>query len=412
MPLWQRNLTAAAIGQVLNILSFQASFVLIPYYIQQMGITDQTAVSAWTAAYQTAGAVAFAIFTPIWGVVGDRYGRKPMLVRATVATAAMLVLMGLARTPTQLVILRVIQGCVTGTPAAASALVATGSPKNRLAYGLGLLQTGLFIGSSLGPMLGGYIADTFSYRSTFFVSASIVALSVLITIWLVKEPEESAATRARARSEGPIAGFKALMGSRQIMLLIGMTFAVNMTISLTGPVFPLLIQELVADSSRLASTAGTIQGAAAFTAAISALVVGRLSDSIGYRRTLIGCSLGTAILYFPQALVRSTLALGGLFGAQGLFRGGIAPNISAMVVRAAPRDKIGVSMGLNSSAGSAGFAVGPMLGALFLSLSSTRTVFTITGIICVLVTLTIVLFTGQVEQPQDEDETTPAATAP
>ena len=193
-PYGNATSTAAAIGQVLNILSFQASFILIPYYIQQMGITEQTAVSAWTAAYQTAGAVAFAIFTPIWGVVGDRYGRKPMLVRATAATAVMLLLMGMARTPTQLVILRVIQGCVTGTPAAASALVATGSPKNRLAYGLGLLQTGLFIGSSLGPMLGGYIADAFSYRATFFVSASIVALSVLITVFMVKEPEESVAT--------------------------------------------------------------------------------------------------------------------------------------------------------------------------------------------------------------------------
>ena len=140
-------------------MAFHAALILVPYYIQQMGISDTRAVSSWTGAYQAVGAVAFAIATPLWGTLGDRYGRKLMLVRAMIATTVVLVLMGLARTPGQLLIMRVIQGFFTGTPAAASALVAVDAPKKRLAYSLGLVQTAVFVGSSLGPMLGGYVAE-------------------------------------------------------------------------------------------------------------------------------------------------------------------------------------------------------------------------------------------------------------
>jgi DHA1 family multidrug resistance protein-like MFS transporter len=391
-------------AQIMTILAFQASFVLIPYYIQQMGITDVREVSAWTGAYQSAGAIAFAVFTPIWGALGDRYGRKIMLVRAMASTAVIMALMGFARTPTQLLALRILQGCVTGTPAAASALIATGSPKNRLAYALGLLQTAFFVGASLGPMLGGHIADSYSYRATFFVSAFIVLIAFFTTLTIVREPEESAAANAQARMESPITGFRMLLASRTMLPLIFMGFAVNMTFSLTGPVFPILVQELVADPQRLASTAGTISGAAALAAAVSAMVVGRISDRVGHRRALVSCSLGTALVYLPQALARSPLMLGSMLGLQGLFRGGIAPNISAMVVRNAPRDKIGAAMGLNSSAASAGFAVGPMLGAALLAATSTRTVFVITGGIFMLVTLVVWVITAHHPEGQEQSE--------
>jgi len=131
---WQRNLWGTVIAELLTILGFTAGSILVPYYVQQMGVTDVRQVGAWTGAYQSAGAVAFALATPIWGVLGDRYGRKLMLVRAMGSAALMLALMGLAQSPMQLMVLRVIQGCLTGTPAAASALIATGTPRERLAY--------------------------------------------------------------------------------------------------------------------------------------------------------------------------------------------------------------------------------------------------------------------------------------
>lgn len=379
LPLWQRNLIAISLAQVMTILAFQASIILIPYYVQELGMTDMARVGAWTGLYQSLGAIGFAVFTPIWGVLGDRHGRKVMLVRAMIGTMAMLFLMSFARTPTQLLVLRVIQGCVTGTPAAAAALLATSSPKNRLAYSLGLQQTALFIGSSLGPMAGGFIADIFGYRSTFYFSSAIVVLALIPVLFLVREPEETAANVVASRQRSALGGFRQLLGRPALVVLIGTALAVNLTFGLLGPVMPLFIQSLVANQDRLASTAGTVTGISAITAAISALVVGRLSDRIGNRKVLIGCSAGAALLYVPQAMARSVWALGSALSVQGLFRGGIAPNINAMVVRSVPKEQTGSALGLSTSAGSVGFAVGPLIGAALMAATSAPTVFLTAG---------------------------------
>ncbi len=397
-PLWQRNLFAISLAQVLTILAFQASIILIPYYVQQMGMTDQAQVATWTGMYQSLGGIGFAIFTPIWGVLGDRYGRRPMLLRAMCGTCVMLFLMGLAGTPSQLLILRAIQGCVTGTPAAAAALLATGSPKHRLAYALGLQQTALFVGSSLGPMFGGLIADTYTYRSTFVVSSALVLIAMVPVLVLVREPEETAANVVQARQQSALGGFRRLLRSPTMVILIATSLAVNLTFGLLGPVMPLFIQSLVADQDRLATTAGTVTGISAIAAAVSALVVGRMSDRIGNRRALIGCSLGGAVLYIPQALARSVWQLGGALTLQGLFRGGIGPNISAMVVQSTPKEQAGSALGLSSSAGSVGFAVGPLLGAAILAGSSARTVFWVAAALFAAVGLSTLMVNTRAER--------------
>jgi len=403
LPTWQVNLWTSVLAELLTLLGFQAGFILIPYYIQEMGITDPRQVAAWTGSYQSLGSIGMAIFTPIWGMLGDRHGRKPMLVRATAATAIIIVLMGLARTPTQLLALRLVQGCLTGTPAAASALVAAGSPKEHLAYALGLIQTSLFVGMSLGPMFGGYVGDTFGYRATFFVSGIVILVALILVILVVREPEREPVVVKRE----PVAKRRPLdvlreVASPRLLALLGMTLTFNMTFSLLSPVIPLLIQDLVADSGRLASTAGTITGVSALAAAVSALVVGRLSTRFGCNRALMGCSIGTAVLYVPLAFVHSVLGLGTLLGIQGLFRGGISPSTSAMVVDVSPRDKTGMVLGFNSSAASVGFGLGPMLGAALLAMSSTSTVFLVAcglmGLVTVGVFLAEKLSTG-VEQP-------------
>jgi len=388
---WQRTVWATVVAEILALLAFQAAAILIPYYIQDMGITDMKQVAAWTGAYQSAGGISFAIFTPIWGALGDRYGRKLMLMRAMAATCIILFVMGLAQTPTQLMVLRIIQGCVTGTPAAATALLATGSPRNRLAYTLGLLQTALFVGSSLGPMLGGYIGDLYGYRATFFFSSATLLVAFALVVTLVREPQESAAVAEHARREHPFTALKSLFQLPALLPLIVMSFAINLSYSLVAPVLPIFVQELAMGSPRLASIAGTISGVSALMAAVSALVVGRLSDRIGHRRALLGCAAGTTLFYIPQAFARSTTALGAALGFQGLFRGGLSPNVSAMVVDSASKEKAGTALGLSSSASSIGFAMGPLIGAAILAATSAKTTYLVTATIFGLITVGVAL---------------------
>lgn len=394
-PHWQRNLWAVIVAELLTILAFQAALILIPYYIQQMGITDTKAVSTWTGAYQAVGAVAFAISTPIWGMLGDRYGRKLMLVRAMIATTVVLVLMGLARTPGQLLIMRILQGFFTGTPAAASALVAVDSPRDRLAYSLGLVQTAVFVGASLGPMMGGYVADAWGYRATFYAAAVLAGIALLVIALLIREPGGSMDRTSQERFERPLSAFRSMLTAGPLLSLTVLVLVINLSFSLLGPVLPLTIQRLVANPAHLASTAGTISGVFAFAAAAAALVIGRISDRLGYGRTVLICALGMALLYLPQGFVTTVLMLGVLRTVQGLFQGGLAPSINAMVVNAAPLEKAGASIGLSSSASSVGTAIGPMLGALLLNWTSEKAVFLISGGLFIVTALGIMLVNHQ-----------------
>ena len=124
MPLWRRNLYILTVVQLLSTAGFSLVFPFMPLYVQEVGIATGGSVEFWTGLVFSSQAVTMMIAAPIWGAYADRYGRKVMLVRATLGGAVLLVLMGLVQNAEQLVILRTIQGFVTGVVPAASALVA------------------------------------------------------------------------------------------------------------------------------------------------------------------------------------------------------------------------------------------------------------------------------------------------
>lgn len=386
---WQRTLWAAVFVQILSLMAFQAGYILIPYYIQDLGITDLNDVARWTGAYQSVGSVSFAIFTPIWGALGDRFGRKPNLVRATIGTAVMMAVTAFVRTPTQLLMVRFLQGIFTGTPSASTVLVAAGTPKKQIAFALGMLQTAFFVGISVGPMMGGWIGDAVGYKETFLISSAVVVVAVLMAIFGTVEPERDAEELAAAKkgSRNPLAGFGELFHNPVLAGLIVVNLMLSLTFSVISPAMPILIQQLVPEGVQPASVAGTVTGAGAITAAIAAVMVGRLSDRLGHRRTTLFGMIGTALFYVPMGLAGTPFVLGLFSALQGLFRGGIGPSLSAMLVSSVPKDRTGVALGLNSSAASAGFGLGPMIGAAVVTAANTRMPFFVAagmfGAVCV-----------------------------
>ena len=176
----------------------------MPYYIQELGITDLKQVGWWAGLVTSAQAVSMALMAPVWGALSDRYGRKMMVQRASFAGAVVLSLMAFVTNVQQLVALRFLQGLLTGTVSATTTLVASTAPRDQAGKVLGTLQTAMFLGVSFGPLIGGVLGDSLGFSPSFIVTGSLLMFSGLLVTFLIHEDfhptEEVRQTKSRSYS--------------------------------------------------------------------------------------------------------------------------------------------------------------------------------------------------------------------
>jgi DHA1 family multidrug resistance protein-like MFS transporter len=380
---WQQNLRAIWFAELVAIAAFTIVIPILPLYVKELGIEGERQASIWAGAIVSAHGVTMAFFGPVWGAVGDRYGRKIMVERAMVAGSILTVLMGLVRTPQQLVLLRALQGCFTGTVAAATALVATSTPVERAGYALGTLQMAVFVGASAGPLVGGVVADTLGYRAAFFVTGALLFTAAIGVLLFVKEParDDPAPNSATAGDEEGPMGRRALkqlglvLSSGPLLAVMGVRLAMRLAARLTMPTLPLFVETIAPSNTRVATMTGLISGAHAVGGAIGGRQLGELGDRIGYRSILGMCALASVLCYVPQSLVGRSVWLIPLQTAAGVAMGGMLASLSALLASLAPRGREGLVYGVDASIVSTANAVGPMAGSALAAWIGLRTPF-------------------------------------
>ena len=370
---WRRNLVAIWFAELVAIVGFTVVSPLLPLYVRELGVQSEQKVTIWAGAVFSVQAVTMAIFGPIWGALSDRYGRKLMVERAMFSGALLIGLMGLVQNVQQLAFLRAVQGALTGTITAANALVATTAPRERAGYALGMLQMAVYTGASVGPLLGGLVADSLGYRMAFLVTGVLLFSAAMGVLLFVKEefqpvaPSVSeqaavgasgAALRHRIRARlAPVLSSAPLLGVMGIRLLMWLGTR------LLGPVLPLLIQEIAPAGARIASITGIISGVSAAAGAVGALSLGRLGDRVGYRKVLMACAVGAAVCYVPQFFIGDPGWLVPLQAGTGLAMGGILASLSASLAQLSPEGQEGIVYGVDASVVSVASAIGPMAGS-------------------------------------------------
>jgi DHA1 family multidrug resistance protein-like MFS transporter len=356
---WQRNLVVLWIGELIAISGFSVTIPFLPYYVQELGITGLDRVAFWAGLLTTAQATTMAVVAPLWGLLADRYGRKIMVVRAMFGGAVIISLMAAAQNVYQLLILRAIQGMLTGTVPAATTLVASSTPAARRGYALGMLQMAVYLGSTVGPFIGGLVADSLGFRPTFLVTGVLLLVAGVLTSALVRE-EFSPPARERVHLWE---GLLVVVRTRALMTLYGIRVLLGMAVQVAAPVFSLFVQSIAAPGAQVASLAGTIAGLASLTSALSAVVLGRASDRLGSRRILLLCGIACAGLYGLMSGVRTPLQLGMLRALVGIAAGGILASVSVLQASLAPAGRYGAVYGVDTSLMAAANAVSPMIGA-------------------------------------------------
>lgn len=363
MEIWKRNLYVIWAAELVAIAGFGVMGSFLPLFVTDLGITDSDAATWWSGAVFAAHAVTMTVFAPIWGSLADRYGRKIMVERAMFGGAVVLAAMGFVQNVQQLILLRAIQGMLTGTVTAATTLVASSAPRERSGYALGLLQTAVWGGASIGPLLGGLIADTWGYRATFWVTGGLLFVAGL-TVWRFVEEEFTPPSPGEASAAGGFwHGLQVVIRDRGLLSLFSVRFLVRTATRLMAPILPLFVQALAPATTRIASLTGLVSATSAGTSAVGAVTLGRASDRIGYRRVLLVCTLAVAVIFVPQFFVTNPWQLIALQGLMGFVMSGVLASISALMANLAPEGRQGVVYGVDASVVSMANAAGPMLGS-------------------------------------------------
>ena len=341
------------------IFGFSFAFPFLSIFIaQDLHVATGRDLDLWTAAAASASGLAMAIASPIWGVMGDRFGRKPMLIRSMVGGAITVGLMFLAQSPIQLVILRFLQGATSGTVAAATALVAAETPRPRVGWALGVLTSAVALGGAIGPVVGGLAGSVVGLRLVFLGGGVLLAGSLIPVLWIVRESE-------RRRVTGPrpsvLATIRQQPGSmRALAVLIGAQGLVTLVQSASQQLVVLKLYDMMATGASFA--AGLAFGASGVTNSGAAVGYTRVTKAIGYVRTSAAASmlLAGALGLLPAAPTAVLVIL--IVGVTGLLNGTIVPATASMIGLETPPEAQSTIFGINASSVAFGFFLGPLVG--------------------------------------------------
>ncbi|QUN32452.1 MFS transporter (plasmid) [Cupriavidus sp. KK10] len=357
---WKRNLAVATFGSFTTLVSLSMLLPFLPLYVEQLGITAQAEIVQWSGAAFGVTFLATAITAPLWGRLADRFGRKPMLVRAAVGMAIVMSMIGLAHNVYELVALRFAAGLIGGYASAATVMIGTQAPPDRAGWALGVLSSGALVGNLVGPLVGGLLPNLIGIRGTFFAGGAVIAVAALLTILVVREDFQRPAKRTD--------GLPADTGVRQhtsrlplIALLVTATMVLLSNMSIE-PIITIYIGQLGVPHSQLASTAGIVMASSAFGSVMTASRLGALADRIGAWKVIIGCLVATAIVMVPQAFVTNWWSLAILRGLMGMTLAGLLPAIGKLVRQAVKEHQSGRMLGYLQSAQFAGQVIGPLIG--------------------------------------------------
>ncbi len=372
------------VAQLVSALAFSFALPFLPLYVQELGIDDPAEAGLWAGATSATFSIVMATLGPVWGSVADRFGPRLMVGRAMFGGALVIGGMGLARQVYDLLALRTLQGAITGVQAALTVMVAAIVPRERLGWSVGLLQVATFSGASIGPLIGGYLADQVGYRPAFFATGALMLASGAIVFLGV--PEVARPGRAGPRV-GFVEGLRLAFGSPAVVSMVLILFLLQFAATVVSPVLPLFIKELASDTERVGTLTGLILGLGGLFGALSALGAGRVADAVGHKPIVVGAALASTMLYAPQAWVQTPEQLLVLRVGLGLFNGALIPSTQAIIGLATPPNRRGVAFGIAASAASLGSAAGPLVGAGVAAVFGIRAVFLVTAVLLLVATI-------------------------
>ncbi|UQA91908.1 MFS transporter [Streptomyces halobius] len=351
-------------GQFAAIAGLTVVVPLLPFYLAGLGLPAGE-VAWWTGVSLAAPAVTHLLCAPLWGVVGDRYGHKAMVVRAHAGLAVAVGLMALADTPGEFLACRLLQGACGGVVGPTATYASTLAGPHRRGRALGGLFGATGAGSLLGPLLGSMLAGRFGYGTLFGCVAGLLLVAALLALSMLPH-------RRTVRGQRPEAGERPAL--REVLGRI-VAHPLSRTLVLAGllgqaAVFALVVvlaprvERLTTSVSSATVWVGVLQATTWAAALAGGPWWGRRNDRgpapVNFAVAAACCALAVALQGLPTApefLVPLRLVQGFCFAA-------LVQSVLHVVCQTVPEQARGTALGTTTGLLDIGQVCGPLLGAL------------------------------------------------
>jgi DHA1 family multidrug resistance protein-like MFS transporter len=359
MEPWRRNLGVTFVTVFVVFTAFAFVLPFLPLYVRQLGVRDEHTVALWAGVLIGVSPLLAGLLAPVWGRLADRYGHKRMAARALVSYVALLLLSASVTDVWQLLATRIGVGLFGGIGPLGLAMATSLAPREETGRAVGQVQAAQILAAAVGPVMGGYLADSVGIRATFVVTAGICAVALALVTALYREPELPAAG-------GPSGGgsFLDLLRLPRMASMLTVLFLVNFVGRSFTPILPLHLSELGVPPLRLAFNTGLLISAYSVAAALSAALLGRASRTRPPRQLLLLTLVAGALTVLPMAWVARFAPMLALATVLGLVSGGSLTLCYTIGGLLAGPDRRATAFGFFSAAALFGGSVSPSVAGL------------------------------------------------
>jgi MFS transporter, DHA1 family, multidrug resistance protein len=367
----RKNLSILSFTMLVVMLGYSMAMPLLPFYIERFGV-GATELGWLMSTYS----LMQLICAPVWGVVSDRYGRKPILAIGILGYAITLFLFGLAESFTMLFLARTLSGILSSaTQPTAMAYLGENTGQGEKSKGMGQLGAMVGLGVILGPLFGGLLS-TDSLSLPFFVGSALAFIALLLVIFLLPESKSARSSTGKESLSGeqgttqPESSnptqkhphvlniyLRIIFGPAGILLLLNFIMSFGMT-NFQGMIGLYTVDKFAFNTKQVGAIWMVMGGVLIIG---QGFLVGPLTKRLGdlnlIRIGLLGGAIGFVLVALAHDYITILLALSLFILSLAL----VGPALNSSISNFAG-DHQGTAMGLNSASTSLGRVVGPLWG--------------------------------------------------
>ena len=375
---WKRNLAVIWLAQSLTVIGFTFTFPFMPLFVQELGISGGGQASLWAGIVQVVMGTAMVLSSPVWGLASDRYGRKKNVLRAMFGGAIFHLLAAFSTNVYHLLLFRGLTGLTSGSMGPSMALLASTTPRERLPFSLGILQTAFFVGNTVGPLIGGLVADAWGLQGTFLVSGAILTAAGLILLLFAREDFQRPPQSVSVFQRQAYADLLRLLTSRELLPVLATIFILQLFPIMAYTVLPVILESLSPASG--GSITGVAFGVMGVTGGLGSYAAGWLTTRVSLMRILtvaaLGAGLSVSTLFFADSVAQFLLFL----AIAGAFQGGMVAISGALVGLTVTGEHQGAAFGGLQAVQVAAFSIGPFTGGVIAVAVALRWVFLVQAV--------------------------------